>query len=497
VPAESALRDALLAVELARLAGWPDPDLSDVFYLALLYHIGCTGAVAAQSRLGAGDDVNVRHWMSEADYTDRPELMRIAITKLAPKWAPPNWASAMAALATAGRDLPEAFANTAEAAARLSQRLGASPRVTASLRHAYGRWDGQVFSQLERGEGLSATARLVHLVHVAQVYHQIGGAEAADEVVRRRSGTEFDPELARLWLQNSHELLRNVPLDSVWEHALYIEPEPHRRVGPAHLDEVSSALADFVDLASPFTAGHSAGVARLAEAAARHVGLGVDEAATIRRAAQVHDLGMVSVPNRVWIKRGPLNPAEWERVRLHAYHSQRILSLAVPLRSSATVAGLHHERLDGSGYHRGLPASAVPLPARLVAAAEMYQSMTEHRAWRPALSAEEATRQLRDEAAARRLDVRAVDAVLLAAGQPRPTGRSSRAWPDGLTDREVEVLRGITRGLANKQIAQELHVSQATVHTHVINLYGKIGVNTRAGATLFAFEHDLIEPAKL
>jgi DNA-binding NarL/FixJ family response regulator len=123
--------------------------------------------------------------------------------------------------------------------------------------------------------------------------------------------------------------------------------------------------------------------------------------------------------------------------------------------------------------------------------------MTEHRAWRPALSAEEATRQLRDEAAARRLDVRAVDAVLLAAGQPRPTGRSSRAWPDGLTDREVEVLRGITRGLANKQIAQELHVSQATVHTHVINLYGKIGVNTRAGATLFAFEHDLIEPAKL
>ena len=403
----------------------------------------------------------------------------------------------MAALATAGRDLPEAFANTAEAAARLSQRLGASPRVTDSLRHAYGRWDGQIFPQLESGDRLSATARLVHLVHVAQVYHQVGGAAAADEVVRRRSGTEFDPELARLWLENSHDLLRNVPLDSVWDQALNAEPEPHRRVGPAHLDEVSGALADFVDLASPFTSGHSAGVARLAEAAAHHVGLDADGAATVRRAAQVHDLGMVSVPNRVWIKRGPLNPAEWERVRLHAYHSQRILSLAAPLRSSATVAGLHHERLDGSGYHRGLPASAVPLPARLVAVAEMYQSMSEHRAWRPALSPKEATRQLREEVAARRLDARAVDAVLLAAGQPRPAGRSSRAWPAGLTDREVEVLRAITRGLANKQIARELHVSQATVHTHVINLYGKIGVNTRAGATLFAFENDLTEPANL
>ena len=497
MPAESALRDALLAVELARIAGWSDPDLSDAFYLALLYHIGCTGAVAAQSRLGAGDDVTVRRWMSELDYTDRPDMMRVALTKIAPKWGATNWAPAVAALATAGRDLPEAFANTAEAAARLSQRLGASPRVTESLRHAYGRWDGQVFSQLESGDALSATARLVHLVHVAQIYHHVGGAEAANEVVRRRSGTEFDPELARLWLANSDDLLRNVPPDSVWDQALVTEPEPHRRVGPAHLDDVSSALADFVDLASPFTAGHSAGVARLAEAAARNAGLDTDEAAAVRRAAQVHDLGMVSVPNRVWIKRGQLNPAEWERVRLHAYHSQRILSLAAPLRTSATVAGLHHERLDGSGYHRGLPASAVPLPARLVAVAEMYQSMTEDRAWRPALTPKEAGRQLRDEVGARRLDARAVDAVLLAAGQPRPRGKSSRAWPAGLTDREVDVLRGITRGLANKQIARELRVSQATVHTHVINLYGKIGVNTRAGATLFAFEQDLTEPMNL
>jgi DNA-binding CsgD family transcriptional regulator len=204
---------------------------------------------------------------------------------------------------------------------------------------------------------------------------------------------------------------------------------------------------------------------------------------------------MVSVPNRIWITRRPLNPSEWERVRLHTYHSQRILSLAAPLRSFASVAGLHHERLDGSGYHRGLAASVVPMPARILAVAEMYQSMKEPRAWRAALTADEAMRQLRGEVAAHRLDPRAVDAVLLAAGQPRSTTRSRRAWPAGLTDREVEVLNAITRGLANKQIARELHVSPATVHTHVLNLYAKIGVNTRAGATLYAFEHDLTDPA--
>lgn len=497
VPAESALRDALLAVELARLADWSAPDLSDVFYLALLYHIGCTGAVAAQSRLGAGDDVNVRRWMSEVDYANRPQMMRVAMTKLVPKWGLADWGTAMAALATAGRDLPEALANTAEAAARLSQRLGASPRVTESLSHAYGRWDGRVFTLLPSGEGLSATARLVHLVHVAQIYHQMGGVEAADDVVRHRSGTEFDPNLARLWLQNSRELLLSVPLDSVWEQALDIEPEPHRRVGPAHLDDICSALADFVDLASPFTSGHSSGVARLAEAAALDAGLDTDDVATVRRAGQVHDLGMVSVPNRIWITRRPLNPSEWERVRLHTYHSQRILGLAAPLRSFASVAGLHHERLDGSGYHRGLSASAVPLTARLLAVAEMYQSMSEQRAWRPALTPKEATRQLRDEVAAHRLDARAVDAVLQASGQPRSTRRSTSASPAGLTEREVEVLRAITRGLGNKQIAREMHISPATVHTHVINVYGKIGVNTRAGATLYAFEHDLTEPASL
>ncbi len=483
----------MLAVELARLAGWSGADLSDVYYLALLYHMGCTGAVAAQSRLGGGDDISVRRWMSEADHADSRELMSIVVTRLARQWGPSGWAQGMAGLATAGRDMPEALANIAEVAARLSHRLGASPRVTEALGHAYGRWDGKVFPSLPSAEGLSAVARLVHLVHVAQIYHQAGGDEVADTVVRQRSGSEFDPELARLWLQNSHDLLRTLSLDSVWDQVLSAEPEPHRRVGPSHLDDISGALADFVDLASPFTRGHSTRVAGLAEASALNAGLGGEDAATVRRAAQVHDLGMVSVPNRVWIKRGPLNQSEWERVRLHAYHTQRILSLATPLRASATIAGLHHERLDGSGYHVGLPANALPFSARLLAAVEIYQSMSEDRAWRPALAPADATRQLRDEVAARRLDPRAVDAVLLAAGQPRLKGRSSRTWPAGLTDREVDVLRAITRGLANKQIARELHVSTATVHTHVINLYGKMGVNTRAGATLFAFENDLIE----
>jgi HD-GYP domain-containing protein (c-di-GMP phosphodiesterase class II)/DNA-binding CsgD family transcriptional regulator len=495
VAAESALRDAVLSVEFAQLMGWPEPEVSDAYYLALLYHIGCTGAVAAQSRLGGGDDVAVRRWMSEVDYTSRPEMMRTVAIKVVPQWRPSTLVQGVAALATAGHVVPETYANVAEVAARLSERLGASPSVTESLCHAYGRWDGKVFSSLPSGEGLSAISRLVHLVHVAQIYDQVGGVDVANAVVRQRSGTEFDPELARLWLENSNDLLPTLSPDSVWDRALSAEPEPHRRVGMPHLDGVSAALADFVDLATPFTHGHSTRVARLAETAALSAGLDDETAATVRRAGQVHDLGMVSVPNRVWLKRAALSPTDWERVRMHPHHTQRILSLAEPLREAASIAGLHHERLDGSGYHRALNASALPLGARILAVAEIYQSMSEDRAWRPALEPDEARRQLRDEVEAHRLDARAVEAVLIAAGQPRFPRRSSRAWPSSLTDREVDVLRAIARGLGNKQISRELFVSQATVHTHVINIYGKIGLNTRAGATLFAFEHDLIDSA--
>jgi DNA-binding CsgD family transcriptional regulator len=435
----------------------------------------------------------VRRWFSEADFADQPELLRIAVTKLARQWGPADWARGLYPLMTAGRDMPEALANVAEVAVRLSERLGASARVSSSLRHAYARWDGKIFAGIPAGAAQPAISRLVHMVHVAQIYHLVGGVQAADAVVRERSGSEFDPELATLWLQNSQDLLRTFTGQSVWDEALSAEPEPHQKVFPSHLDDVSRALADFADLKSPYTHGHSARLARLVEDAGGAAGLAAADVTTLRRAAHVHDLGNVSIPNQVWIKRGPLNPSEWARVRLHAYHSQRIMSVCEPLRASGDVAGLHHERVDGSGYHRGLPAAALPMGARVLVAAEVYLSMTEERSWRPAVSRAEAAAELRRGVAAGSLDRRAVDTVLAAAGHPSLTGRAALSWPAGLTAREVEVLRLLARGDSNKQIARKLHVAEGTVHTHVINLYGKMNVSTRSGATLFALEHDLIQ----
>jgi len=493
VPAESALRDALYSVRLARLAAWSRDDLSDTYYLALLYHVGCTGAVSIQSRMGAGDDVGVRRWLSEVDFANRTEMMRIVITRVAREWGPRQWAAGVAGMISSGRSAQDAFASVADVAVRLSARLGASPRVTEALRHTYARWDGKVFADLPQGDEQSAIARLVHLVHVAQTYLQVGGIAAADATVDERSGGEFDPEFARLWLENSHDLVTHTAPGSVWDDALAEEPEPHLWVSPAHLDEVCRALADFVDLKSPYTRGHSPQVARLVEGAASELGFAETEITTLRRAAHVHDLGNVSIPDLVWSKRGVLNSSERARIQLHSYHTQRILTVSPALRASGEVAGLHHERLDGSGYHRGLPATTLPLGARVLGAAEVYQSITEERAWRPALDPHGAAGELRREVSAGKLDRRAVDAVLAAAGHRPKFSRAARGWPAGLTDREVDVLRLLARGHSNKKIAGALHISEATVHTHLINVYGKIGVSTRAGATVFALEHDLVQ----
>src|SRR5439155_2856842 len=130
------------------------------------------------------------------------------------------------------------------------------------------------------------------------------------------------------------------------------------------------AVADFVDLKSPFTLGHAAAVAGLVAAAAEHLGAGSDEVRTVRRAGLVHDLGRLGVSNAIWDKRGPLGPGEWERVRMHPYLTERMLHQSTALAPLGAIAVQHRERLDGSGYPRGLAAGAISRSARILAAAD-------------------------------------------------------------------------------------------------------------------------------
>jgi len=254
---------------------------------------------------------------------------------------------------------------------------------------------------------------------------------------------------------------------------------------------VAEAFADFVDLKSPYLLGHSSGVAALAAAAGRLYGLSDADLKIVRNAALLHDLGRVSVPNGIWDKPGTLSASEWERVRLHPYYSERVLSASPVLLPLATIAGMHHERLDGAGYHRGAPAALQTAPARLLAAADVFHALSEPRPHRLPLTPELAAREIEGEIAVGRLDREAGRAVPEAARQDSHLPRWN--WPRGLTEREVEVLRLLARGNSRRQIADELFISQATVHTHVLHIYEKVGVSSRAAVALFAIENDLIQ----
>jgi HD-GYP domain-containing protein (c-di-GMP phosphodiesterase class II) len=277
----------------------------------------------------------------------------------------------------------------------------------------------------------------------------------------------------------------------VWD-AVAHAPEGGAPLRGEGLDRACRAVAYFADLKSTHTLEHSTGVAELAEAAAWRLGMDEEGAAALRRAALLHDLGRVGVSTGIWDLPGALSESQWERVRLHPYYTQRALARAEGLGPLALVAAAHHERLDGSGYPGAASAAGLSMPARVLAAADAFHAMGESRAHRGPLEPARAAEELERDARSGRLDADAVAAVLAAAGQRSAQRAARREWPAGLSEREVEVLRLIARGASNREAAERLGISPKTVGHHVQHVYAKIGVSTRAGAAVFAMEHDLL-----
>jgi HD-GYP domain-containing protein (c-di-GMP phosphodiesterase class II) len=285
------------------------------------------------------------------------------------------------------------------------------------------------------------------------------------------------------------DVLRTVDAPSSWKAVIEAEPALTMTLSQPQFESALIAIANFIDLKSPYTLGHAVAVADLATAAAQAVGLSQFEISTLRWAGLVHGFGRLGVSNAIWDKAGPLGTGEWERVRMQPYLTERMLRQSDALAPFCAVAVQHRERLDGSGYPRGLSGGSISQTARVLAVADAYQSMREPRPHRPARTPVEAASELRAEVRARRMDPAAVDAVLAAAGHRVPRRYQG---PDGLTGREIEVLRLLARGLSNKQIASRLVITPKTAGNHIEHIYSKIGAATRTAAGLYAMQHGLL-----
>jgi HD-GYP domain-containing protein (c-di-GMP phosphodiesterase class II) len=424
------------------------------------------------------------------DFADRRQMLGFLFGHVA-RVSPPLGRPAALARAIAGnKTMTGTITDVCEAAMMLGERFGYDSDALGDLGCVYEYWDGSGFPGLAYGEKITEPAQVVQVAALAVAGHRAAGAGWAADLVRQRRGHTLAPAVADAFLADPGSLLKPLAApDTLWAGVIAAEPAPSGAASPEEIDRVLLAVADFVDLKSPYTLGHARGVADLAAAAADRLALPGTDVGLLRRAALVHGWGRLGVSNSIWDRPGPLGPGELERVRLYPHLTERMLRQSATLAPLGAIAVQCHERLDGSGYPRQLSGAAISLPGRILAAAQTYQTKVEERPHRPALRPPEAAAFLRAEVAHGRLDANAVDAVLAAAGHRRPRTANG---PARLTRREIDVLRLLARGLPSREIATRLVISPKTVRNHVEHIYTKIDATNRATASLFALRNGLL-----
>ncbi len=489
-PMEHLLRAWRIAAGLGAHVGLPDSDQASLFYVAMLSWVGCV-ADAPEVAASFGDDIAFRADSYDVDLGGMSGY-RFFLGHAGAGGSPATRAKVGATIvATGGRRVMQGIQAHCLITSMLAERLGLEASVSAAVKQFFARFDGRGVPPDVGGTDISLWVRLFHIGDVAEVHHRNGGVDAAVRVTRERRGKQFDPAVADAFCEIGPQVLS--ALEDAYDvgDILADDRDLRRQLSDDGLDEALTALADFTDLRSPHRAGHSSGVADIAGVAAEKLGLPSSEVAATRRAGYVHDIGLHGVPSTILDKAGSLSATEWERFRLSSYYTERVLGRPLALARIGAVAALANERMDGSGYHRGMNGAAIPMPGRILAAACAFRTLTEPRAGRSPRTVKEAAADVRGEARAGRLDADAVDAVLAAAGVG---GRRRVAGPSGLTAREVEVLILIARGAATNQVAARLGVSRKTAATHIERIYAKTGASSRSAATLFALRNGLLDP---
>jgi HD-GYP domain-containing protein (c-di-GMP phosphodiesterase class II)/DNA-binding CsgD family transcriptional regulator len=487
-PMEHVLRECMIALRLADRIGLEESERSTVYYTALLVNVGCHADAHEQAKW-FGDDIALRSGKYEHDI--RSARAAAATMSLVGSGNPPlhRFRVGLEFAISGRRDFDGMIARHAALARGLAERLGLPAAVQEAVGSSYEQWDGKGWPRGLAGDAIPLAARLSQFAEFVEVAHRLGGNDAAVALAERSGGSQFDPAVSATLRADPEGILDGLDSANTWSAVIDAEPALRVTLSGDDFDAALRAIADFVDLKSPYTLGHARAVSELAAATATQLELPDEEVRQLRRAGLVHDLGRLGVSNAIWDKPGPLGVGEWERVRVHPYLTERMLHQSSALAPLAEIAVQHRERLDGSGYPRGLSGAAITRPARILGAVDAYRSMREPRPHRPPLSADQAAAELQADARAAKLDAEAVAAVLAAAGHP--VG-SRRDWPAGLTSREVDVLRLVARGMSSKQIATELVITPKTARNHIEHIYTKIDASSRVAASLYATEHGLL-----
>jgi HD-GYP domain-containing protein (c-di-GMP phosphodiesterase class II) len=486
-PMGHVLRTTRIAMALADRLGIPSAQLPDVYFTALLVHAGCTAGAAESAAFLASDELSAQKDFCLCDPSNMGQLfgwMRRNVAKGQP--LPARMMRMLRLMSQGEQCFQDIDQGCSEVGSRIASRMGLSEATQLGLYHICESWSGKGPHKI-KGEDIPLTGRLVNVAMILEVFSSEKGVHAARDAANSRRGKTFDPVVAgaAIELCDDDAFWDAMREEEVWSSVLDLEPGPPRFVNEAQLDDFALALADIVDLKAATASVHSRETADIADRLARRLRLADHEITLTRRAARVHDVGMVAVPTFLMESGIRWSETEFEKYRLHPYYTERILARSEVLRPIGEVAASHHENVDGSGYHRSLAGTQLSLPSRIVATASAYIEALEGMS----RDAEKALATIKER---RRLDPDCLAALSAEVTGESAPGQPRRSWPAGLTEREVEVLRLIASGNNLKETAAQLVISDHTARHHLESIYGKAGVSSRAGVTLFAVENGLL-----
>jgi putative nucleotidyltransferase with HDIG domain len=382
-------RSCVIGMRLAAAIDLDDATRSSLFYALLLKDAGCSSNAARVAALFGADDPVVKSSRRLTDTSSSAQSVLHVLRHAGAGGSLLDRGRHVASVLRSGRPGARSLVELrCERGAEVARAIGLDEVAARAIKDVDEHWDGRGYPSGISGEGISVAGRVLCLAQTAELFWRHGGPHAACEIARKRRGTWFDPALVDAFVALEHDTSFWAMLD-VPQVAALEPPDYVLAADEARLDQVAHAFASIVDAKSPYTAHHSEGVADIADALAAMLELDDPTRATLRRAALLHDVGKLGVSNRILDKPGPLTAGEWELVRRHPRWTMEILARVSALHEVARIAAAHHERLDGSGYYRGLSAAQLDQPSRILAVADVAEALSADRPYRAALAPDE------------------------------------------------------------------------------------------------------------
>ncbi len=388
-PMGHAVRSCILGMRIAEELKLPQQVRCDLYYALLLKDAGCSTNSARLHQILGADEIQAKREIKFEDWT-KPSLSGLRYLLRNILTGEPLAKRLVRAVQLGfqqDRNNAEMIGARCERGAEIAIRLGLSKATAEAIRSLDEHWNGGGFGHHLKGHDIPLLARIINVSQTMEVFATERGPLAAVQVVQERRGTWFDPEIARVvrGLEHESSLWQSLESKDTRQFVMQMEPGMSIPATPERIDDICHAFADVIDTKSPYTYHHSLGVAKSAVEIAEGLALSPATITLVRRAALLHDIGKLSVSNAILEKPGKLTDAEWHVMKMHPVYTKLILQTIAGFEHLAFIAAAHHERMDGKGYPEGLTAEQLPLTARIICVADVFQALTEKRPYREGL----------------------------------------------------------------------------------------------------------------